>query len=387
MIRLTDMSKCCGCTACQAVCPHDAIVMKADALGFMYPEVDLDKCTDCGLCEKVCDFGKTLSGHEDCKAPEGGLAVMAVRHADSVVVGKSQSGGVFTALSDMVLSEGGVIYGASFDNDFTVSHHRAETSEERDAFRGSKYVQSNMDDVFRQVRDDLKSGRKVMFTGTPCQTAGLSSFIPSSLRGRLLLVDFVCHGVPSPLVWNDYVTYRQKHGKIVKADFRDKEAGWKIHKESFVYEDGTKRFFETYKVLFYKNIMLRHSCGVCPYDMTRRKSDVTIADFWGIGEVLPDFDDGGGVSMVIPHTEAGALLVETALPSLEYRQIVLNEEFIARKNPNLLRPSRIYHERMEFERKYPEKGFIYAARRWGDLGWRYKAWQLKVFIRKISGIR
>lgn len=385
MIRIKDMTRCCGCTACQAVCPHDAISMRQDALGFKYPEVAEDRCTDCGLCEKVCDFQKMISESEACNVPDAGIDVLAARHSDAEVLKGSQSGGVFTALSDIVLSEGGVIYGAAIDQDFKVVHCRAESSKERDAFRGSKYVQSDMGDIFRDVRNDLKEGRTVMFTGTPCQVAGLSSFIPSSLRNKLILVDFVCHGVPSPRVWSDYVSYRQKKGTVLKADFRDKDAGWKIHKESFVYEDGQKRFYETYKVLFYKNIMLRHSCGVCPYDISHRKADVTIADFWGIGEMLPEFDSAGGVSMVIPHTAEGKSLVNRCLASLDSLAVTLTKEFMSLRNPNLLRSSRIYHERMEFERLYPEKGFIYAAKRWGDLGWRYKAWQLKVFIRKIFG--
>lgn len=387
MIRIDERSRCCGCTACHAICPHGAIIMKEDVLGFKYPHVDMDRCTDCGLCERVCDFVAMHSDRNACAIPEKGLEVLAVRHTDQEVLRNSQSGGVFTALSDVVLSDGGVIYGVAFDKDFNVCHERAETFSQRNAFRGSKYAQSDMGDIFRKVKDDLMSGKKVMFSGTPCQTAGLSSYIPSHLHENLILVDFVCHGVPSPRVWRDYVSFRQKRGKIVKADFRDKETGWKVHNESFVYEDGTKRFHETYRVLFYKNIMLRHSCGVCPYDITHRKSDVTIADFWGIGEVLPDFDDRKGVSMLIPHTKAGLELVEKMQSSLECVSVTLSEDFMKRNNPNLLRHTHIYHERQEFEEKYSEKGFLYAARRWGDLGWRYKAWQIKVLIKKIAGIK
>lgn len=387
MIKVNDRSMCCGCTACHAVCPHDAVTMKADDLGFKYPQVDMSRCTDCGLCESVCDFVSALSVRKSCNGPSGDHEVLAVSHKDAEVLRKSQSGGVFTALSDVVLAEGGVIYGAAFDKDFNVLHTRAETQEERDSFRGSKYVQSDMGEVFRMVRADLKSGRMVLFTGTPCQTAGLSSFIPVSLRGNLILTDFVCHGVPAPYVWRDYLAFRQKKGRIVSADFRDKEAGWKVHKESFVYADGTKKFFETYKVLFYKNVMLRHSCGVCPYDISHRSSDLTIADFWGVGEVLPDFDDNGGVSMVITHTHAGRMLLEKSGADLHVSKTVLSEEFMGARNPNLLKHSRIYHERQEFEEKYPVKGFAYAARRWGDLGWRYKVWETKVLLRKLFGIR
>lgn len=382
MIRIEDKSRCCGCSACHAVCPHDAIVMKEDCLGFRYPEIDMSRCTECGLCEKVCDFTAEKPAEEHDEA----LEVLAVRHKDRKCLSESQSGGAFTALSDVVLKNGGVIYGAAFNPDFTVSHVRACTPEERDAFRGSKYVQSDMGDVFRSVRKDLKDGRHVLFTGTPCQCAGLKSYIPESLPERLLLMDFVCHGVPSPAVWKDYLEYVAKGRKLAAADFRDKSVeGWKVHKESFVFEDGKKVCRETYKVLFYKNIMLRPSCGSCPYDIYHRESDVTVADFWGIGDVLPEWDTDDGTSMVIFNSLKGRDIWMSAMGDVHSQKVFLTKEFIAAKNPNLLHPARLYHESEAFAKAYEERGFGYVARRWGDMGWRYKAWQLKVFLRKIFG--
>lgn len=383
MIDVTDRSRCCGCTACKAICPHDAITMKEDALGFPYPVVDMDRCVDCGLCERVCDF---VREHPSLETAGLELDVLAARNRCDAAVRESQSGGAFTALSDVILSSGGVVYGAAMKEDFTVGHMRAVTTGERDRMRGSKYVQSDMGDIFRQVKEDLSQGRKVLFAGTPCQVAGLASYVPEGLKKNLLLLDFICHGVPSPAVWKDYVVYMSRKGKLKQVCFRDKSPeGWKVHKESFLYETGRKDVRETFRVLFYKNIMLRHSCAVCPYHLGNRKADVTIADFWGVGEVLPAFDGNEGTSMLISHTDKGKELVGSASSSLETAVVKVDGSFLERKNPNLLRPSRIYKDRNQFEVEYAEKGFVHVARRWGDMGWRYKAWQMKSLIRRLTG--
>lgn len=381
-----EKSQCCGCTACKAVCPHDAIVMRQDVLGFPYPEIMEDRCTGCGLCEKVCDFVKA---HKPAPSSEEvSVSVYAARNKDNAALAESQSGGVFTALSDLILSGSGAIYGAAMNDDFTVRHIRAVTAAERDRLRGSKYVQSDMGEVFRQVRKDLSEGRKVLFTGTPCQNAGLASYIPERLKEGLVLVDFICHGVPSPAVWADYLAYMGRKGSVEKVCFRDKASGgWKVHNETFRYSSGKTLTRETYKVLFYKNIMLRHSCAVCPYHLGERKADITMADFWGVGEVVPEMDGNAGTSMVICHTEKGKALLDEARVNLNMLQVNLSGDFISRKNPNLLRPSRIYKDRETFEKEYAEKGFRHVARKWGDMGWRYKAWQLKVLIRRLTGRR
>lgn len=381
MIDITDKSRCCGCTACMVICPHDAIVMRADALGFLYPAVDRSRCVDCGLCDAVCHFSKRNAAGT---FPDV-VSVHAARHKDDGVLASSQSGGVFTALSDVVLSESGVIYGAVMGDDFTVSHIRAASRSDRDRMRGSKYVQSSMNDTFLAVRDDLKSGRKVMFTGTPCQIAGLKSYIPLSLQENLILVDFICHGVPSPAVWKAYVDTWRRKGEIVKADFRDKGiAGWKDHRESFTYGDGRKISSETFKVLFYKNIMLRHSCGSCRYDLVERESDIVIADFWGVSEVLPEMDGDEGTSMTFCRTDKGRRLFESATRHLDVREVALDKDFLGRRNPNAVRQTRIHPQREEFEKAFAEKGFHYVARHWGDKGIRYKIWQLKCLLRRLG---
>lgn len=384
MIAISDKSRCCGCTACQSVCPHGAVLMKADAMGFVYPQVDMEVCTGCGLCESVCDFAVRTSHviSEDFK-----LKVHAARHKDEEVLSRSQSGGAFSALSSVVLDDGGVVYGAAFNDDFTVSHRRAATYEERDAMRGSKYVQSDMSGVFALVKKDLEDGRTVMFTGTPCQVAGLKSSLPERLHDGLLAVDFVCHGVPSPAVWNEYVKFRSDGKKILAASFRDKEAcGWKTCRESFTDEHGRKQVYDTYADLFSRNIMLRESCYGCPYNVLSRESDVSLADFWGSDQACPDFGGDVGTSMLVCRTRKGERLFEAAKCRMRTEDVEIDYAFMERFNPDLIAPSHHRSDINGFRNVFVRKGILAAARRYGNLGWRYKAWKLKVFVKKMFGI-
>lgn len=237
MIKINNPSDCCGCTACASICAHDAISMEPDALGFLYPKVDASKCVECGLCEKVCQFNDNYDRSLNLKEP----IAYAARHKDINEVMKSRSGAAFVAISDYVLEQGGVVYGAGYKDHFRVAHKRATTKEERDEFRGSKYVQSDLTGVFRLVKEDLKNGLTVLFSGTPCQTAGLNSYVGKKLRENLILVDIVCHGVPGPFLWRDYLAFIEKKqgGTISVVNFRDKELfGWKAHHESFKFVKG-----------------------------------------------------------------------------------------------------------------------------------------------------
>lgn len=237
MIQIKDKADCCGCTACASICPKDAITMEPDTLGFKYPNVDLSKCIDCGLCEKVCAFNENYDKSLNLKEPE----IYAARHKDMHEIETSRSGAAFIAISDRILEKCGVVYGAGYADHFRVVHKRATTKEERDEFKGSKYVQSDLNGVFRQVKKDLKEGLTVLFSGTPCQTSGLASYVGKKLRENLILVDIVCHGVPGPYMWRDYLDYLEKKqgSKICWVSFRDKQKyGWAAHKETFKFVKG-----------------------------------------------------------------------------------------------------------------------------------------------------
>ena len=237
MIKITNPADCCGCTACASICAHNAITMQPDALGFLYPVVDESKCTNCGLCEKVCAFNDNYDTSLNLPQPDA----YAARHKDMNEVETSRSGAAFIAISDWIFKHNGVVYGAGYADHFRVVHKRATTKEERDEFKGSKYVQSELTGVFRQVKQDLKEGRIVLFSGTPCQTSGLNSYVGKKLRENLYLLDIVCHGVPGPKLWDSYLSYLEKKqgDKICWVNFRDKQKfGWAAHRESFKFKMG-----------------------------------------------------------------------------------------------------------------------------------------------------
>lgn len=234
MIQIIDPADCCGCTSCASICAHDAITMQPDDLGFLYPIVDNTKCVECGLCEKVCTFNDDYDISLNLSQPDA----YAARHKNMDEVETSRSGAAFIAISDWIIAHNGVVYGVGYADHFRVVHKRALTKKERDEFKGSKYVQSDLTGIFRQIKKDLEEGRIVLFSGTPCQTSGLNSYISKKLRENLYLVDIVCHGVPSPYMWRDYIAYLEKKqgDEICQVNFRNKQKfGWNAHRETFKY--------------------------------------------------------------------------------------------------------------------------------------------------------
>lgn len=366
MIKINDPKDCCGCTACASICAHDAITMEPDALGFLYPKFNQNKCVECGLCERVCQFNENYDKSLNLSRP----IAYAARHKDMNEIMKSRSGAAFVAISDYVLEQGSVVYGAGYKDHFRVAHKRATTKEERDEFRGSKYVQSDLSEVFRQVKNDLKNGITVLFSGTPCQTSGLNAYVGKKLREHLVLVDIVCHGVPGPFLWRDYIAYLEKKqgDEIVVVNFRDKELfGWKAHKESYKFKMGGDKMTFTY--LFYKHIMFRLSCGVCHFTNLQRPSDITLADFWGWEEAVPGFNaDDKGVSLVLCNTEKGKEIFEAVKGRLTTIEVPV-EKCI---QPNLQHPSVIHPQRREFEEAYVEHGFDYVVKKYGEVGFKYR---------------
>ena len=362
MIRIKDPADCCGCTACASICNHDAITMEPDALGFLYPKVDESKCVECGLCEKVCAFNDNYDKSLNLPRPDA----YAARHKDMDEVMKSRSGAAFVAISDYILEQGGVVYGAGYKDHFRVAHKRATTKEERDEFRGSKYVQSDLTGVFSQVKQDLKNGLIVLFSGTACQTAGLKSYIGNKLSANLYLIDIVCHGVPSPFIWRDYIAHLEKKygSEISSVNFRDKQMyGWRAHHETFKYKSGGGKMRYTY--LFYKNIILRKSCAKCHYTNLKRPSDITLADFWGWEKTDKHFnEDNKGCSLVFCNTEKGRRLFEC----VRDRMNVIPAKIENCKQPNLEKPTEEHPLRDEFEKDYAQYGFYYTLKKYGPKG-------------------
>ena len=376
MINITDKKDCCGCTACASICPHSAIEMKPDVLGFKYPEVDKTKCVDCGLCDKVCAFNDNYDKSLNLSEP----IAYAARHKEMSEIMKSRSGAAFVAVSDWILENDGVVYGAGYKSHFVVTHKRATTKEERDEFRGSKYVQSDLSDVFKYVKDDLKNGLTVMFSGTPCQTSGLNSFVGKKLRKNLYLVDIVCCGVPGAYMWRDYLLYLEHKfkNKIVAVNFRNKtDYGWMAHKETFKFDDDTTYTNPAYK--FYQDITFRLSCGNCHFCNLTRPSDVTLADYWGFERTNPQFNaDNKGCSLVLLNTEKGKMLFEYVKDDLNIIPAKLENVM----QNHLSKPSKIHPKRINFERDYEKFGFKYVLKKYGTEPLCKRAYK---FVKKCGG--
>lgn len=341
-MKLVDKDKCCGCSACISVCPKGCISMSEDKEGFLYPIIDSVKCIDCGLCEKVCPVLHPLKNEAEP------LVYAAINNDESIRM-QSSSGGIFTLLAEYVIENGGVVFGACFDRDWNVVHDYTETKEGLVRFRGSKYVQSNVGNSFSQVKIFLDAGREVLFSGTPCQVAGLKNYLRKPYP-NLLTIDLVCHGVPSPDVWRKYLqetvckAYRIKKNKsavnicdyISDIKFRAKDKGWKKYSFKIEYKDGRieiNPFYENpYMNIFLSNLSLRPSCYVCPAKLNNVQSDITLADFWGVNKIDPNIDDDKGCGLLyINNKEKIGLLY--SLQCMLFNQSFDN---VVKYNPSIL---------------------------------------------------
>lgn len=300
MIRITDKALCTGCTACVNACPVQCIVMRRDREGFDYPVANPDICISCGKCERICPVLNP-------PGPSVPLEAFAARNKE--YAGGSSSGGVFPVLAEMVIADAGAVFGAAMNPDLTVGHTEALDMKEVVRMRGSKYVQSDLYSVFEDVKCHLESGRKVLFSGTPCQTAGLNSYLGRDYDG-LLTADCACHGVPSPGLWEKYVKALQdRYGSPVRnVCFRDKRNGWRRYEVVVRLEDREVAVWhqkDPYMLLFLQDMSLRPSCYQCRFRNGRSGSDLTLADLWNVAEAAPEFDDDKGVSLVLANTDKG----------------------------------------------------------------------------------
>lgn len=300
-IHLAPKRHCTGCGVCSNVCPKQAISMTPDSEGFLFPTIDSKRCIKCGACEKVCPADATWLTEQQTEA-------YYAFSKDETICKKSSSGGMFTELARNVIANGGIIYGAGYDADFKVVHTAAETMDELENLRTSKYVQSDTRDVYRHVQEQLQKDRQVLFSGTPCQVVALKAFLGKNYN-TLLTVDIICHGVPSPGLWETYLDQNHRQKTIQAISFRDKSLGWNDFAMKVSYTDGTayrelatKDHFER---AFLANLTLRPSCYQCQYKTIDRVSDITIADYWGVETVHPELKEQQGVSLVLVHTSKG----------------------------------------------------------------------------------
>lgn len=391
MIKLANKTKCCGCSACLNVCPKHCISMEQDEEGFLYPKVNEADCVNCGLCESVCPFVKT----EPVRLAKP--ISYAVKIKDSEIRERSSSGGIFSALASKVLSENGVIYGAALrDDKKSVQHIRVDSYEELDPLRTSKYLQSEMTDVYKQVLADLNVEKKVLFSGVPCQINGLRLFLRKEYE-NLICVEVICHGVPSPALWRKYVEYLEKKydANIQDVNFRSKKHGW--NKFGLAVKGNTIMQYKSidddpYMKMFLRDYCLRPSCYGCNAKKLESMADLTIADFWGISNVVPDFNDDTGVSLVLLQSQKGINIFNEVKNQTEYCEVDFDKAIkcnpayaVSAKRPTQRDTFFIDMNKVDFqalEKKYVTDSFKTKLKRFIK---RSVLWRLFVKITKRGG--
>ena len=336
-----NKTECCGCGACQAICPKNAIEMVEDEYGFIYPRIDESKCVNCNLCKKTCAYMNPRKMNDEKK-------VYASVSKNDENLKRSASGGVFYELDKL-----------------TPKHIRVNNQENLKKLQGSKYVQSECGNIYKLVKADLINGKKVLFSGTPCQIEGVKSFLQYKEYENLFLVDIICHGVPSRKMFQDYIENFEieNNCKVKEFYFRDKDKGWGLFFK-VVYEKNEKTektvkpsYESSFYQLFLDSSIYRESCYKCPYATENRNSDLTIGDFWGIGQEHPDvdIDSKRGISCIIANSNKGKKIIEKYSVSLY--NINSNFEKVARHNHQLNKPSKLPKERKVLMNMYKEKGY------------------------------
>ncbi len=312
MIELFNQKKnCCNCTACMNICPKQAITIKPDEDGFSFPEIDRDLCIECGLCNKVCAFQNVpITG----KAP---ISTYVAINKDRHVLSSSASGGIFGALASIILEKNGVVYGCAYNDKMEPEHISIDNQSDMKKIQGSKYVQSDINTTYTEAKKYLKSGRWVLFTGTPCQIAGLKSFLGKDY-GNLITADIICHGVPSADFFKGYIQYLEDKlkGEIIDFKFRDKSNGWGL-RGKVVYEKQGKVLQKTiqpidsyYYSYFLKGDIYRENCYECKYACGSREGDITMGDYWGVENAHPKIETKKGVSVLLVNSQKGIMLID-----------------------------------------------------------------------------
>lgn len=346
---------CTGCSACANACPEQCIQMAADAEGFLRPKIDSSQCVVCGTCQNVCPvLHPKAHSHET-------VAYAAV-HKDDAIRLESTSGGVFSLLCQWVFDHGGIVFGAAYADDFSVAHGCVEKASDLSKLRTAKYAQSAIGDSYRQAKTFLEQGRYVLFSGTPCQIGGLRTFLGKDY-GRLLTVDLICHGVPSPAVWEHYIQYRGEQDaqgeRPTSINLRSKESGWAGYSIRFDYAGGqTYRMpnsQDPYLRCFVKDLCLRPSCYACSFKGIDRCSDFTLGDYWGVWSQLPELDDNQGTSIVLLHSEKAKRIWPELLSGMKAVQVDADQCFS--ENPSALSSATEPDDRQMFLSRYQSEDF------------------------------
>lgn len=352
-----EFASCTGCAACAAVCPISCISMVGDEEGFLQPNIDTSLCIDCGVCRKVCPVNKSgMSGGQGAVCNHNGdnnfLAVWAAWSLDDDIRFNSSSGGVFSVLAENILQKGGVVVGAAFDDSFGVQHIIIKDVADLPLLRGSKYAQSKIDpSLYEEIKKILQEDRLVLFSGVPCQVAGLRSVLKKP-SPNLFCCDILCHGVPSPKLWKRYLAEEEKKkGQVYKISFRHKETGWKKYSLNIEFLGGKTHksnfFKDPYMKAFLSDIALRSSCYHCQFARLRREGDLTLADFWGVEKKYPEYDaEDKGTSLILVNNHQGEMRLDENRAQLFLGEADLDTAVSG--NPVLIKPARRPVERDVF---------------------------------------
>lgn len=348
MINIKNKVDCSGCFGCISICPKECIEMKSDKEGFLYPKVDHKKCIKCGACDRVCLI------KNDLKLNEANIKAYACKNKNNEVRKNSSSGGIFYLLCEEVINKNGVVFGAAFDEKFEVKHMYAETLEECNKFRGSKYVQSLIGENYKKAKFFLESGRIVLFSGTQCQIKGLNLYLGKQYK-NLITIDIVCHGVPSPKVFKIYKESLKKefNAKINDIKFRDKKNGWKNYNYTVKFSDSqifSENFAKNiYMKGFLKDLYLRPACYKCRAKNNKSGSDITLADYWGIEHKHPEFDDDKGTSLILLKSLKGRKILDSIIEKIDIIETDL--DYAVKNNPSIIKSVNYNKKRSKFFKK------------------------------------
>ena len=378
MIHIEDKKECCGCWACYNACPKRCINMKEDEEGFRYPVVDASLCIDCGLCEKVCPVihaDKADTPH----AQQGFLA----QHKNEDIRKESTSGGAFTAIASWVIKQGGIVYGAGYrKGTFIVEHQGVETEKDLSVFRNSKYVQSNIGNTFKEALGHLKAGRWVCFSGTPCQIEGFRNFLRNREYEKLVCVDLVCHGIPSPRILTRYIEAQQTliGGEFTNVLFRDKYYGYHYSSFSIYNKEKGKDYHKgvdsnAYLCAFFNNLSDRPSCYDCRFKKRYRKSDLTIWDCFPIEKFTKQMD-GKGTTRVLVQSEKGKMIMD-AIGS-ELRTVRVETDKLVSDVREMFHSVPMNPQREQFFKDCNAMSPVDFFRKWFPITWKVR---LNAFIR------
>lgn len=340
-----DKELCTGCGACYNACPVNAISMKMDKYGFYKPIIDKAKCINCGLCEKICPLDSYKSNNNI--TPQ----VYALINKDDNVRLKSASGGAFSAFAKNVLEQNGVVYGVIWNDDIVAIHSRAENVEQLEKMYSSKYVQSNTKDTFKQAKQDLDNGKKVLFSGTPCQIAGLKSYLRKEYD-NLITIDLICHGTPSPLIFEKYkqeFLQENNEEKILNLNFRSKKRGWGAFYTLIIKTDRKEYCIDGSKSSYLKafgNLSLNTSCLNCQFNKIPRIADITVGDFWGVDEYDNSLNDKKGTSIILINNIKGQNLLKEIEKNCRLQEVPL--DVAIKRNPNIYSSSKAHKNRKKF---------------------------------------